>query len=120
MRSRRAGHGPSHESEPLSTSRRNFLRRAGITGAVAAAFIGTAEVTGLSSAMAAANQRSSKRNNSPDSCPDKCIYTYTPERCGGQCPSGSCCYHQSSTSDCCVNRFNCIAGHCGSNFSVCC
>ena len=40
---------PSLEAE--GTSRRQFLRRAGVAGALTAAMIGGAEVTGLSSAL---------------------------------------------------------------------
>ena len=116
---RRAGRVSAYERDVEATSRRHFLRRAGITGALTAGFIGTAEVAGLSSAFAA---RSRPLNSKiPDPCQSICKYVYSPGRCGpngAKCPSGSCCFYQSGAC-CAANRYNCIAGHC-STFTICC
>ena len=116
---RRAGRVSAYERDVEATSRRHFLRRAGITGALTAGFIGTAEVAGLSSAVAA---RSRPLNSKiPDPCQSICKYVYSPGRCGpngAKCPSGSCCFYQSGAC-CAANRYNCIAGHC-STFTICC
>jgi hypothetical protein len=114
MRDRRAGRGNEQVHEPKLTSRRHFLRRAGITSALAAAIVGGADMAGLSSASAGTR-------GTNKACNSRCQYTYTPGRCapnGGSCPSGSCCYYQCGP--CCVCRYNCIAHHCSYNFYYCC
>lgn len=98
-------------SDQPDASRRQFLRRAGITAAVAAAFAGTADMAGIPAAAAAA--KGMKRR--PDFC---CIsYTYAPFHCNGgsACPSGQCCFHWVS---CHGSGYACIAHSC-SNFTAC-
>jgi hypothetical protein len=115
----RTAPGLAGERDAQLTSRRGFLRRAGITGALAAGFIGTAEVAGLSTALAARSGPGTRRIPFP--CQSICKFVYSPGRCapgGGKCPSGSCCFYQSG-SCCAANRYNCIAGHC-STFTQCC
>lgn len=84
MHGGRSHHRP--DGEPVAgVSRRNFLRRAGITGAAAAAFVGLADVAGLSSAFAAT------RTCGANQCTETC--KYTPGECnGGKCPTGQCCF----------------------------
>lgn len=96
-------------SDQPDASRRQFLRRAGITAAVAAAFAGTAEMAGMSSAAAAA--KGQKRRYCCTS------YTYAPYHCnnGHACPSGQCCFHWVN---CYGSGYACIAHSC-SNFSQC-
>jgi hypothetical protein len=104
--------------DALASDRRSFLKRAGVTGAIAAALVGGAEVTGLSSAMAATKHGS--KSSGPDlGCCVKC--TYTPYKCknGAACPSGQCCFHCVCNSpSCCSPYYSCISGHC-STFTEC-
>lgn len=80
-------------------SRRRFLRRAGLVGAATAAFIGGADVIGLTSASAATRHGTKPTGrNKPDCCGAECHRL----SCGckgikgagsnGCCDSGSCCY----------------------------
>lgn len=74
--------GESHEGP----TRRHFLRRAGVIGAVAAAFIGGgAELAGMS-ASAAVRSKGQKPHGGTGLC------TYDKGACGKTCPSGQCCY----------------------------
>jgi hypothetical protein len=74
-------------------TRRHFLRRTGIMGAVTAAFIGGADLAGIS---AQASVKSNKRRMGP-AVPEVCCidYTWAPDHCNGghPCPSGECCFH---------------------------
>ncbi len=99
----------SHEDDQPDTSRRQFLRRAGITAAVAAALSGTAEAVGISSAFAAA-----KGPNRRYCC---ISYTYSPYHCNGgrACPSGQCCFYYVG---CGHSGYACIAHSCN-NFVSC-
>jgi hypothetical protein len=85
--------------------RRAFLRRAGITAAVAAAFAGVADVVGLSAASGAVRESSARhidlrgeKTGVPDGT-SSCTYV----RCGcpqsdhGCCYPGYCCYHCTGT-----------------------
>jgi hypothetical protein len=84
-------------------SRRGFLRKAGITGAVASGVLGAAEIAGLSPALAAkARSRGhatwtggrllAAGEATPDcNCTATC--TYQSCNCNGCCPAGTCCYH---------------------------
>jgi hypothetical protein len=101
------------KSEDNHMDRRAFLRKAGITGAAAAAFIGAADVIGLGPASAA-TQRSRSRPQSRSSQPEPgASCTYTPCSCKGDghagsngcCDSGYCCYF-------------CRSAECG-DFSTC-
>lgn len=89
----------TREEDELYPTRRNFIRRAGIIGGITAAFIGTADLAGMSSAMASRKKQSSAAEPCCFSC------TFDPGHCGGTCPSGSCCFH-------CV-------GSCGSEYTQC-
>jgi anaerobic selenocysteine-containing dehydrogenase len=106
---------PSHDQP--DTSRRQFLRRAGITAAVTAALAGTADVAGMSSAFAAAQRKNHSYGASSRRCCVSC--TYTPFHCNGgkACPSGECCFHCYHN---CGNYYSyaCLAHSCN-NFSNC-
>jgi hypothetical protein len=101
------------------TGRRQFLRRAGLASALTAGLVGTAEVTGLSTAFASTSHPRGHKVKFP--CISVCNYTYSPGRCGpsgSKCPAGSCCFFQSG--GCCgATRYNCITHSCNS-FSICC
>lgn len=94
----------TQEKDVPDPTRRNFIRRAGIISGLTAAVLGTADLVGMSSAVAAArpNQR-----NAPAAEP--CCYscTFDPGHCnkGAACPSGQCCFH-------CV-------GSCGGSYTQC-
>ena len=79
-------HGKGNEGHEAPT-RRHFLRRAGVIGAVTAAFIGGgAELAGVS-AFASAKSNKNQPNGRPGVC------TYDAGHCGsGGCPHGFCCY----------------------------
>lgn len=113
--------------EAEGTSRRQFLRRAGVTGALTAAVIGGAEVTGLTSAFA--STKSANRPlyrlegvNSPDVCTGFCNYTYTPRQCNGgrPCPPGYCCFTYTCGGTCGSGTHKACIAHTCSNFSICC
>ena len=92
-----AGHG--------DVGRRAFLRRAGIAGAVTAAFVGATDLAGLSPASAAVRRSSTsdalhaQTGSSRAGVNVQATTTCTFVRCGcGSngltcCPSGRCCYH---------------------------
>lgn len=103
------------------TSRRNFLRKAGLMGAVAAALAGGAEAVGLTPASAA-----SKSNCV---CYGDCSYQgcncYGDAHAGsnGCCDSGYCCYICEATHPCgpggysiCISR---NASRCASHYTYC-
>lgn len=103
-------------SDQPDTSRRQFLRRAGITAAVTAALAGTADVAGMSSAFAAAKHKN-RHGAGSNSCCVSC--TYTPRQCNGgkSCASGECCfycYHNCGG----YYSYACLAHSCN-NFSNC-
>jgi hypothetical protein len=85
-------HSPSDHGDQPDTSRRQFLRRAGLAGAVAAALAGTADLAGMSSALAAAGQQNHQHGTNRRNCCLSCVYT--PGHCNGgrPCPSGQCCF----------------------------
>ncbi len=112
-----------------ATSRRGFLRRAGITSAVAAGIIGAADVAGLSPAFAD-NQGSMRykvtgrttRVLGPGASPSCCSCgNFFSCQCGGCCPPGTCCYH---VSGCCGTFHVCLTrprnGCSGSVGCYCC
>lgn len=77
--------GDNGEGHEVPT-RRHFLRRAGVVGAVAAAFIGGgAELAGMS-ASAAVRSKAKNVRGGPGVC------TYDKGACGETCQSGECCY----------------------------
>jgi len=77
-------HGMSSERHEAPT-RRHFLRRAGIIGAVATAFIGGgADLAGIPASASAKSKRGT--NGGPGVC------TYAKGHCGSGCSSGFCCY----------------------------
>jgi hypothetical protein len=98
----------SYSEEP---TRRHFLRRAGLMGAVTAAFIGGADLAGI---PAHASVRSNKQRTSPDTgcCID---YTWAPGHCG-TCPSGECCFHAVG---CNANDYLCVASSNCADFGRC-
>jgi anaerobic selenocysteine-containing dehydrogenase len=119
-----------HWMEQPTTSRRGFLRRAGITGAVTAGLIGVSEVAGLSPASAQGSGSVQRFKVSeggiqllrPGESPNCCScgnYVYC--QCGGCCPSGTCCYH---VSGCCGTVRLCLPrpsrGCTGSTGCLCC
>jgi hypothetical protein len=121
---RRSGRDPA---VPDGSSRRQFLRRAGVTGALSAAVIGCAEVVGLSSAFASTKHPARPRYRvqggaSPDICTGYCNYTYTPYKCNGgkACPSGQCCFAYSCAGTCGTSSGHTCYSHACSNFSTCC
>jgi hypothetical protein len=91
MDDRHAGHEHAEDGEKHATTRRNFLRRAGITGAAAAALIGGADLAGLTPAYAR-SQKARAGARGKTACAG-CSYgcTYTPGKCGG-CGTGGCCF----------------------------
>jgi hypothetical protein len=118
--------GTRHGNE----ARRTFLRKAGITGAVTAAFIGAADVIGLGSASAAGKpgprQASLNAQSGPpgDITPDASITcTHFSCGCGNNgstcCPSTSCCYHCSGI---CASGRICVepGGSCPSSLTLFC
>ena len=127
MRRGRPARGPaSRGTEQAETSRRGFLRRAGLTGAVAAGFVGIADVTGLSSALAAASPKLTGQKHAHGEVlqglepgedasgarrSDYCVYQSC--NCHGCCPSGTCCYYCTGN---CGNFHTCFrrpSGGCG-------
>lgn len=100
-----------HASAEEGSTRRHFLRRAGITSAVAAALVGVADVAGVSQALAGTRRRNCGHGS--QTC------TYAPRHCNGgnPCPPGNCCYH---CVGCGGNHYTCIpTGSCKS-FTACC
>ncbi|HEY7144864.1 MAG TPA: hypothetical protein VH637_11495 [Streptosporangiaceae bacterium] len=102
---------------PTPSSRRDFLRRAGMTGALAAGLAGGAELLGLSAASASAHQRSRKAG-AQASCLLFMTCRQSPGACpGGPChPSGHCCY---TCTGCGTVRVSC-RNTCSPSFSLCC
>lgn len=109
-----------HGSHEPGTSRRAFLRRAGLAGAAATALIGVTDVAGLSQAFA-----SSRRPIRPTSRPRNCgggsqTCRYNPGHCNGgrPCSKGWCCY---TCTGACGTHTSCIeTGSCLSSFTACC
>jgi hypothetical protein len=97
-------------------TRRSFLRRTGIIGAVTAAFIGGADLAGLS---AHASVKSNKRRTDP-AVPDVCCisYTWAPGHCNGghSCPSGQCCFH---AVNCAPSMYACLDSSSCADFTRC-
>jgi hypothetical protein len=110
---RRPG-GPS--VTPEGSSRRQFIKRAGVTGALTAAVIGGAEVAGLGSAFAS-TKHANHRAGSPKICECACSYKYTPGQCG-KCGTGQCCFTYTCTGTCGGKGKLCITRNCA-NFNVC-
>lgn len=111
---RRLGHEPPATE---GSNRRQFLRRTGVAGALSAAVIGGAEVTGLSPAFATTRHPARRR-----SCNGHCTNTYSPRKCNGgkSCPSGQCCFHYSCEGSCgSGSGYHCVIHSC-SNFTTCC
>lgn len=100
-------------------SRRQFLRRAGITAALTAAVAGGADLAGLTAASA--KVRPSSKRNQPDTC---CVTAlYEPNQCepdGRACPGGACCYYL-IYSDCPgeSDHYDCLNGVGCKTFSKC-
>lgn len=110
--------GGGKASTPELMGRRNFLRRIGLTGAIAAGLVGVADVAGVSPTMAA--QRGTNRtSDAPATCCWNCVFTHC--GCNGCCPAGYCCYvcttskgTCSSYNQCCPRTNNCgDFSHCG-------
>jgi hypothetical protein len=128
MRRQKSPTLPSGTTAQAAVSRRGFLRRAGITGAVAAGLVGIADVAGLSPAHASTKAPvrykitgQTIRAMRPDE-PANCCSTggFFHCECNGCCPAGYCCYH---VSGCCGSRHVCLLrpGSCsGSTGIVCC
>lgn len=120
------------------TSRRGFLRRAGITGAVAAGLLGVADVAGVSPAFAGRASIYVKLKHGdyalkngkyvflghgavPTKCPtcSECGH-YESCNCGGCCPPGTCCIVYPRT--CCGSNHRCVTrppGGCGAILQSC-
>lgn len=98
-------------------SRRSFLRRAGVTSAIAVGLAGGAEMLGLSAASAAPQRRTAKsRPQTPCTSMQHC--TLAPGHCGGPChPAGHCCYYCTSCGG--GAGYQC-RNTCSSSFNVCC
>jgi hypothetical protein len=107
-------------TEHDSTSRRGFLRKAGITGAAAVGMIGLADMIGLSPAHASTSTKASSQKTvqrftftdeglrlvGADVSPECCSCgNFFQCQCGGCCPSGTCCYH---VSGCCGTFHVCL------------
>jgi hypothetical protein len=99
-----------------ATSRRGFLRRAGVVAALSAAAAGGAELVGLS-AVAAGTPKS---KSTPETCCRHCVYE--PGKCnsGNPCAPGYCCFYCNPTSGNCIptSYWECIPNHC-KTFSQC-
>jgi hypothetical protein len=124
---RRLGKDSSPPRDAEGTSRRQFLRRAGLAGALSAAVIGGAEVMGLSSASAVTKRANRPRyrvegGQSPDVCTGFCNYTYTPRQCNGgkSCPSGQCCFTFTCGGTCGTSSGKGCRVHSCNNYSICC
>lgn len=102
-----------------AASRRQFLRRAGITAALTAAVAGGADLAGLTAASA--KVRPSSKRRSPDTC---CVTAlYEPNQCwpdGRACPSGECCFYL-MYSECPgeSDHYSCLGGVGCKTFSKC-
>lgn len=118
---RRLGQGPATSE---GSSRRQFIKRAGLTGALTAAVIGGAEVAGLTPALASSRRSDhpGHRGGSPKVCTGNCTYTYTPRQCNGgkSCPSGQCCFTYQCAGSCGSGHGKMCVTHSCSNFNVCC
>lgn len=103
-------------------SRRNFLRKAGLMGAVAAALTGGAEVVGLTPASAAGRTNCTCYG----ACTRASCHCYGDAHAGsdGCCKSGYCCYECTTTHGCggigsytiCISR---SASHCDTHYTYC-
>jgi anaerobic selenocysteine-containing dehydrogenase len=114
-----AGSMTADQEGPGRSSRRDFLRRAGMAGALAAGLAGGAELLGMSSASAATQRRVRKVSQGRSDAP--CTETYrcvqSPGKCGGPCqPSGHCCY---TCTGCGVTLVGCH-DTCSTSFGGCC
>ena len=119
MNGRRAGNGLEiDDNDRAATTRRSFLRRAGIVSAVTAAFVGAADVAGV--AKAATSAKSTPRT--PDVCICTEFWTYSPGHCNGgkPCPNGKCCFHVTESGPGCSENlgFQCLSMSC-TNHSKC-
>jgi hypothetical protein len=123
MRRRQAHTLSNDTTTQAAVSRRGFLRRAGITGAVAAGLIGVADVAGLSSASAASQSnsgskvtgRTTTRGVATNSNCSSCGGFFSCQ-CNVCCPPGYCCYH---VSGCCGSHHVCLtrpSGGCAGSF----
>lgn len=116
MAGKRVGGGPAGNEAP-GHSRRDFLRRAGVTGALAAGLIGGADLLGMSSAMASTHHGAKRTGRSPGPCTETYQCRQTPGQCGGPCsPSGHCCY---TCTGCGVTQKGCHST-CSPSFGGCC
>ena len=122
MRAKKIIHHPAGE---LDTSRRTFLRRAGLASAMAAALAGGAELVGVTTASAASRQRT-------DACPCPAGCVMMSCKCAGVshagsngcCDPGYCCYHCTFPSHCGGGTFRmCFtrsaSNNCASGFNHC-
>jgi hypothetical protein len=119
---------PQHDTTHSHTegpTRRGFLRRAGLVGAATAAFVGGADLLGLTSATAT-TRRGTKRvvGRGPDCCSVECRYVKcgcsgVPGASGNCCNPGTCCYECSGA--CGIGNFRqCSAEKgCPSAFNYC-
>jgi|SRR5579875_2224471 len=100
------------------TSRRQFLRRAGITAALTAAVAGGADLAGLTAASAKVRPAKGRK---PSTC---CVTAlYEPDQCrpdGHACPSGECCFYL-IYSECPgeSDHYACLGGEGCKTFSQC-
>jgi hypothetical protein len=119
MAGKKTGGGPAGNEAPRY-SRRDFLRRAGVTGALAAGLAGGADLLGISSAMASTHHGAKRPGRSPNA---PCTQAYHCQQTPGQCrggtactPSGHCCY---TCRGCGITTVQCHAT-CSPSFGGCC
>jgi hypothetical protein len=97
-----------HAESPRMPSRRRFLRQAGLMGAVTAAFVGAADLAGMSSAVAGLKPMKAHAHSDIPCC---VTCTYSAGHCNGgkPCSSGSCCFHcVCNMPSCCNPYYKCI------------
>lgn len=92
----RASGSPSTSDDDgwaVDSSRRGFLKRAGLGGVFAAAVVGGLDVLGAAPARAAGAGTSTAGVSSPGACPVcELVWTCSPGDCGSACPSPKWCY----------------------------
>jgi hypothetical protein len=108
----------NRDDEYQPPTRRNFLRRTGIIGAVTAAVIGGADLAGVSAHASVKSNKRRTNSAAPDVC---CIsYTWAPDHCNGgkPCPGGQCCFHAVGC-DTPPNTYACLDSSSCADFTRC-
>jgi hypothetical protein len=122
---RHMGHSEPR-AEKAGVDRRQFLRRAGLTTALAAAVAGGADLVGITAASAKVKSSRQRAPSDGHVSPDTCCYTclYEPRQCNGgkSCDFGECCffcyYYTPSGQTCETSKYLCL-GHSCNTFSGC-